>query len=215
MPIYLAPKALRSCWRKPLGLIGCQCEDISHTLLSCTRDIADEGAWKIKRDGKECKVCFETDHSFYLFVKGPLFRRGNNHSMAEVVERTLLASGAIITGCPYSTDLVYRVNERPDRAWFKQIGCESFAIHFAREPASIHGTEAYLCGKMTSTIHSIRFWTGPAIEPESQQLFHYVALGASASKLKRPRPPQLLQSIDVALTCHGALRLEVRLSAEE
>jgi hypothetical protein len=123
------------------------------------------------------------------------------------VERILLASGMQAFCKPHSTNLIYRLGEEPGSEWLERVKPEGVEIR--REPDSADGSakERYQCGSIKSGTKSIRFWTGPAINPESKSLVHYLALDADAPSVG---DDPLLRSLDLALTGNGARRLDTQ-----
>jgi len=140
-------------------------------------------------------------------IYGWSFPWSRRRKLGYAVERILLASGMQAFCKPHSTNLIYRLGEEPGSEWLERMKPEGVEIR--RKPVSANGSakEQYQCGSIESGTKSIRFWTGPAINPESKSLVHYLALDADAHSVS---DEPLLRSLDLALTANGATRLETQ-----
>ena len=199
VPVYHYPKPLLECWWLPMERTGLQVE------RSATRGVVTRARAKVSS-------AFAEDKHLILVFSSLLMRRGKNVRLAEQVERMLLASGAKVYGEPISTNLVYRVDVQPDETWLKRLNSAEIAVQFVRD--ADQGAVQYPSGELTAAGRAIRFWTGPAIEPQSKRSVHFVALDADAADLTRHNPEPILKAVDVALSQNGATRLEVQLETD-
>ena len=152
----------------------------------------------VEKSCTKVKVLVGKDNCATIY--GWSFPWSRRRKLGYAVERILLASGMQAYCKPHSTNLIYRFGEKPDTEWLERVKPKGVEIH--REPDSTNQS-----GSIKFGTKSIRFWTGPAINPESKVLSHYLALDADASSVSSDR---LLRSLDSALAASGATRLETQ-----
>jgi hypothetical protein len=190
--IYSWPQQLSDCWWKPLEQIGFTVQRLNRGGI-------------VKYLNAKVRVRVGTDGS--AAILGWSLPWSKRRKLGYVVERTLLASGVQAFFKPRSTNLIYRVNEEPTGEWLERVMPEGTEIHHQSDAANGSANERYHCGLIKSGAESIRFWTGPAINPKSKALAYYLALDADASSVGSD---PLLHSFDTALTVNGVTRLETQ-----
>ena len=152
----------------------------------------------VKHSGVTVRLAVGEDGS--AAILGPSLPWTKRRKLGYAVERILLASGMQAFFKPHSTNLIYRLGEEPGNEWLERVKPEG--VEIIRE-----SDNANQSGSIKSGAKSIRFWTGPAINPESKVLAHYLALDADASSVSSD---PLLRSLDLALAASGATRLETQ-----
>ena len=140
-------------------------------------------------------------------IQGWSFPWSRRRKLGYVAERILLASGMQAFCRPHCTNLIYRISEEPTSEWLTSVKPEGTKIHNEPGDAVNSAKGRYQCGRVESSTKSIRFWTGLAINPESQVLAYYFALDADAASVTGE---PLLRSLDSTLVAHGATRIETQ-----
>jgi hypothetical protein len=190
--VYSWSKQLSDCWWLPMEQMGFTVQQ------SATGGV-------VTHLGTNVRVQIGKDGAATIY--GWSFPWTTRRKLGYAVERILLASGMQAFCKPHSTNLIYRVTEQPSNEWMERVKPEGAEI--CRQPDAPNGSakDRYYCGSIKSGAKSIRFWTGPAINPESKVLTHYLALDADASSVGSD---PLLRSLDSALVASGAMRLETQ-----
>jgi hypothetical protein len=190
--VYAWPSQLSDCWWMPMERMGFTVQQLPAGGI-------------VEKSGTKVKVLVGKDNCATIY--GWSFPWTRRRKLGYAVERILLASGMQAFCKPHSTNLIYQLGEEPGSEWLERVKPEGVEIR--REPDSANGPakERYQCGSIKSGTKSIRFWTGPAINPESKSLVHYLALDADAPSVS---DDPLLCSLDLALSGNGARRLDTQ-----
>jgi hypothetical protein len=159
----------------------------------------------VKHGGADVRVFIDKDGS--ATIHGWSFPWTSRRKLGYAVERILLASGMQAFSKPYSTNLIYHVKEQPDSDWLERVKPDGTEIHCQLDTTK--GSAKMQChfGWLKIGTRTIRFWTGPAINPESKSLINYLAFDADVSKICSD---PILKSLDSALASHRATRLETQ-----
>jgi len=198
VPIYQCPAALEDFWWAPMQRMGLQIE--SHGARGVVR-----------RARATVTVTFVGSNRFMLVFSSFLLWRSKSACLAEEVERVLLASGAKAYGKPISTNLVYQLDMQPNRDWLARVLSPGMDVRLAPLARPPHAAEEYPSGVVATGRQAVRFWTGPACDPATRQMVHFLALGADAAQLPLVASDSLLSTLTTVLSSNGGVRMEVEL----
>ncbi len=182
LPFYLCCSRLPRCWWKPMEWAGFGVELFPHTTRRSgpQEEIIDSGAIVFAKRGRFAVSVTEVKRSdkcwqvIILYFRGPAFflQRGQ---LRTAIEAILLASGAKAWQNAQGCKIIYKWAFPGGYDCWKNW-CREFCLQRGRGLLSPHGSLEIFTAKLRCAGTSIRLLGGPAIDPETEQKHHFLAI---------------------------------------